>query len=370
MIAADVLSTGPRGRRMLLAYALEAERAARPEYDENSFGSAVFRASYQLDPGRGRTRVVYGAGTEGPQWPEIAPEEVARRLAQVPLPEVTALDLRSALVDAVDTARYWQDPDGEDILVATVPVRQELRRVAEHIAGSPDAQWWGTGVARDDQWLVGWDNGDECGVQASVPPPAADRLRNWHTRVSEAEARAERDRPTDATANWSGEWWSAPLTHMWASSRTLADGNPAGVWFVEDSMGWDRAFARRVTVPPGAAVLEVDDADTWVDLCRRFPLEVTAEKRHDWYRTTGRDGRWVIPDWQRVAEHHAGVHLTVAGYLSAAGTAIDVDTDTASVIAGWAADETFWLTDAVVPDEVPVVWVRDDQVWNREPTMR
>ena len=32
MIAADVLSTGPRGRRMLLAYALEAERAARPEY--------------------------------------------------------------------------------------------------------------------------------------------------------------------------------------------------------------------------------------------------------------------------------------------------------------------------------------------------
>jgi hypothetical protein len=37
----------------------------------------------------------------------------------------------------------------------------------------------------------------------------------------------------------------------------------------------------------------------------------------------------------------------VTGYLAAAGTAIDVDDDTASVIAGWAPDETYWLTDAV-----------------------
>ncbi|MFD6675335.1 hypothetical protein ACFWDA_13310 [Rhodococcus zopfii] len=348
---------------MLLAYALAAERAARPEYDENSFGSAVFQVAYQLDPGRGTSRVVFGPGADESQWPETTVGDVARRLSNVPLPEVTALDLRSALVEAIDAARYWQDPEGEDILVATTAVRQSLRRVAGHIARSALAQWWGTGVARDDQWAVVWDSEGETTVQPSVE----ERLRAWHARVVEHEARAERDRPTDPTSNWSGEWWSPPLTHLSATARTLADGSPAGLWFVEDSMGWERAFTRRVHVPPGIEVCEIDGADAWADLCRRFPLEVTAEKRHDWYRTTGRDGRWVIPDWQAVASEYGGVHLTVAGYLVAAGTAIAVDDGTASVIAGWAPDETFWLTDTVVPGDSSVAWVRDDRVWIREP---
>lgn len=90
-----------------------------------------------------------------------------------------------------------------------------------------------------------------------------------------------------------------------------------------------------------------DVPDDWAQLCRRFPLEITAQKRHDWYRTTGRDGRWVLPDWDAVAEVYGGVHLAVAGYLAAAGTAIDVDGDAGSVIAGWAPDETFSLTDDV-----------------------
>jgi len=55
-------------------------------------------------------------------------------------------------------------------------------------------------------------------------------------------------------------------------------------------------------------------------LCAQFPLEVTALKRHDWYRTTGRDGSWVIPDWSQVAHDYDGVHLSIAGYLTAATT--------------------------------------------------
>lgn len=87
---------------------------------------------------------------------------------------------------------------------------------------------------------------------------------------------------------------------------------------------------------------------------------LAAQKCHDWYRTTGRDRRWVLPDWQAVAEEYGGVHLTVAGYLAAAGTAVDVDGDAASVIAGWAPDETFWLTDDVCADGDVVEWVRED----------
>ena len=132
------------------------------------------------------------------------------------------------------------------------------------------------------------------------------------------------------------------------------------MWFVEDSSGWERTTGRRVNIPAGARVYEVDGAQAWAELCRQFSVEVTAQKRHDWYRTTGRSGRWVIPDWPRLSELYEGVHLTVAGYLAAAGTAIAVDTDTASVIAGWAPDDTYWLTDTVNLDsDDSRTWVCD-----------
>lgn len=363
-MTADALLTGPRGRRLLLEFAQEADRAAQQNYDRSSFNSAVFYAAHVLDPNPG---VLFGPGADEP-LPDIPPEEVARRLATVPLPEVTAAALRSGLGMAVDNARYWQEPDGEDVLAAATPVRRELRRVADHIAQSPHVDWWPTEVARDDQWSVGWGDSAESFMQE--PPqqgPLTDRLVAWRNRVVEQEAKVERDRPRDPKAMYSGEWWSFPWEAR-CSARSLDDGVPAGVLFVEDSMGWERAFAQRMPVPSRIEVFEIDGTDAWADLCRRYPLEVTAQKRHDWYRTTGRDGRWVMPDWSRVADEYGGVHLTVAGYLAAAGTAIDVDDDTASVIAGWAPDETHWLTDAVRPDSDMVEWVLDDarERWRRK----
>ncbi|WP_306674034.1 hypothetical protein [Rhodococcus qingshengii] len=248
---------------------------------------------------------------------------------------------------------YWQDPDGEDVLVATEVVRDELRRVAEHIAGSEYAQWWSTSLAASDQWSIGCRD-DESGNTGDVPA-AQQLLSEWRTSTLESEARAERDRPVDPEANWTGHWWSHPPARF--STRALFDGTAAGLWFVEDSMGWERAVVRALRPPKGARIYEIDSAHAWSDLCRRFPLEVTAEKRHDWYRTTGRSGRGVIPDWVQVAERFEGVHLTVTGYLAAAGTAIDVDADTASVIAGWAPDETYWFTDAATYISEPSVWV-------------
>lgn len=144
---------------MLLDYVMDAERIRRPEPHDDSFGSAVFLASYHLDPERDSSvtysRVAYESGAEEP--PEepvravVTAADVAHRLSEVPIPEVTEVALRSALAAATDTARYWQDPDGEDILVTTEPVRHELRRVAEHIARSQHLQWWTTALAETDQ---------------------------------------------------------------------------------------------------------------------------------------------------------------------------------------------------------------------------
>ncbi len=368
----EALLAGPRGRRLLLEYARIADERARLEHTQDSFCSGVFYAAHQLDAGSETTRVIYGPGADQP-LPSVPPEQVARRLADVPLPDVTREDLRTVLAATTDSARYWQEPEGEDVLAMTEPMLRELRRVAEHISASEHARWWTTGVVRDEQWSLRWSK------QHNSVRSVGKVLTTWLHRVVAEEKRAARERPTDPRAAYSGVWWSSPLG-VASSTRTLDDGSPASLWFVEDSAGENRAWARRQVIPGDIDTFEIDAAAAWAHLCQRFPLEVTAQKRHDWYRTTGRDGRWVVPDWHAVAEEYGGVHLTVAGYLAAAGIAIDVDGDTASVIAGWAPDEAFWLTGDVRADGDIVEWARDDVNetwsvasnvdWNRMPRSR
>ena len=80
------------------------------------------------------------------------------------------------------------------------------------------------------------------------------------------------------------------------------------------------------------------------------------------YRATGRNGRWVVPDWSAVRAITDGVHLSVAGYLSTAGRAVPVEDDVATVLAGWDADATFWLTDARPDPASRARWARDGDV--------
>jgi hypothetical protein len=237
-------------------------------------------------------------------------------------------------------------------------VRAALGRVARHVAGSATGiDWWSAPLDRADQHAVTWEGGPE---QA---PSAADRLVRWRSDIAVQEARARDERLAHPEASWSAEWWSTPPSDLVRSTRNLGRFGPVGVWLVEDDMGWERAVTHRVAVPAGARVHEIDGPDAWAALCRAYPLEVTEQKRHDWYRTTGRDGRWVVPDWAAVAADHDAVHLTAAAYLTAAGTAVPVEDDIASVIAGWNPDETYWLSDDARPGADGAVWVRDDQDW-------
>lgn len=103
---------------------------------------------------------------------------------------------------------------------------------------------------------------------------------------------------------------------------------------------------------------EIRQAGDWAELCRQFPLEVTASRRHDWYRATGRIGKWVIPDWTSVGEHFDGVHLSAAAYLQVAGLAVPIEADSASLIAGWDPDATWWFRPEVIDvrDEASIAW--------------
>ncbi|GAB2466122.1 hypothetical protein [Xylanimonas ulmi] len=334
-LGATSLLAGPRGRRLCL----EVATALNPDVR-----AAAFYASYALDPGAGASRVMFSLAPGGGDPPTASADDVATALATARWPALREPDLMGAFDHAMASARYWQEPDGEDVLAATPRVRDALTPVAELIATSPHIAWWSEPVDRSTQRSVVWHDAD--GPRSARDGGVAE-LDAWRADVVAGEAAARRDRPTDPTANLSGAWWSTPPWLTPRTTRDLGARGPVGLWLVEDSAGWRRAEVRAVAVDPGARVLEVDGPAAWADLCRRHPLEVTASRRHDWYRTTGRgQGEWVQPDWAALARECDGVHLSVAGYLTTAGRAVPVADGVASVLAGWDPDATFWLTGA------------------------
>jgi hypothetical protein len=261
-----------------------------------------------------------------------------------------------ALAISVDNARYWQPPDGEDLLAATPELYSPIARVATDVLGAPETTWWTDSACLPEQWVVNFAN--ETSESRIDSGSATEILARWHDTQVEEEAAARRDRPTDPTASWGSTWWSKPPSALTRTTRSLGNRGPVGLWLVEDAFESERASAEHVRVAPDARIYEIDSPDAWAELCRRYPLKATASRRHDWYRATGRNGHWVIPDWTLVARDFDAVHLSVAGYLTTAGCAVPVDDDVASVLAGWDPDQTYWLSDIPHLAETRQSWVR------------
>lgn len=330
---------------------------------------AAFFAAHDLDPGRGTSRaMLMTSGQDSPcPEPRFAAGDVARMLGGVPLERIDDRLLLDSLAAAVDRARYWQEPDGEDVLAAESGVRGALSRVAASIASFDGAAWWATPLDRTAQWSVAFD--DEASPTSAASGTAAEHLAHWRSEIEQSEIRARQERPSDPRANLSGTWWSTPPRDLTQTTRSLGALGPLGLRLVEDAFGWARATVRPVEVPGDADVYEVDGPESWAQLCRRYPFEVTASGRHDWFRTTGVAGTWVVPDWSRAAEEFDAIHLTVAGYLETAGRAVAVTDDTSSVLAGWDPDQTYWLTDVASATGAERGWVRrDDDTWSEEPS--
>lgn len=366
MRGSDHLVAGPRGRRLCLEFVVALARdSATTEAAE--LLRAVFFAAHHLDPGRGVSMVMSSASGEGPRpaMPSFTPEDVAELVSALPLGDIDDCLLMEALTVAVDNARYWQEPDGEDVLAAERSVRASLARVAASIASSDAAAWWAEPLNRAAQYSVAFQ--DEGSLGSTRPGRAAEHLQRWRSETVSSETRARRERTSDPHADWSGEWWSTPPRQLTRTTRSLGAEGALGLRLVEDGDDWDRASVHPVEVPDTLNVYEVDGPHAWGRLCGRFPLEVTASRRHDWFRTTGATGGWVIPDWSRAAEEFDAIHLTVAGYLETAGRAVAVTEDTASVLAGWDPDQTYWLTDVTLASAPARTWIHDDGTWTEQP---
>ena len=328
---ASALLLGPRGRRLCLELATMLDAGTR---------QAVPSAAHALDPGAGTSRLLLSSASEGGP-PQTSVDDVVSTLAAARWPVPGPRELLAALDRAVGSARYWQEPDGEDVLAAVPAVRAALTPVAQLIADSAHTACWAQPFLPSAQWSVVWH--EEGRPDLDRAGRTAD-LDTWYAEALAEEARARRERPADPAANLSGMWWSAPPSVLPRTTRDLGATGPVGLGLVEDSSGWRNATVRRVAVPPGTRVTEIDGAEAWVDLCRRFPLDVTASRRHDWYRTTGRsEGSWVQPNWAAVAREADALHLSAAAYLSTAGSALPVGQGATTVLAGWDPDATVWL---------------------------
>ncbi|MGM1017196.1 MAG: hypothetical protein ACQEW8_06640 [Actinomycetota bacterium] len=338
MTIADELLCGPRGRRLCLGYVGMVDEA---------IWRAVSRLGQEFDPHP--TSAAFGwATTAVVEDPTFTEADVAERIRRTDLTSIPDDAARQAMHDTVDVARYWQEPDGGDMVAALPAVRDALSSVADRLGTlMPDL----TAPFTTAQWTVDWRVASD---SAPIERSPSEALARWTSEQREEEERTTREHLRDPRANYTGMWWSVPQQLLQTRSKALY-----ALHLVEDFSGWE--VATLIPVHGAGRILEIESADDWATLCREYPMEVTASRRHDWFRVTGRDGGWLIPDWERVAQRWDAVHLTTLGYLSSATKQIDVDGEYTTVIAGWAPDSTIWLTDvARERDEPRQQWHRRD----------
>jgi hypothetical protein len=281
--------------------------------------------------------------------------------------------LLAGLQAAVDSARYWQEPDAEDQEFAGEAAREALRPVAEAVvaaAGAPEVRWWTAPVDRGRQRYVQFLG--EHPLPEPTPAGAAESAAAWRANTLKDE-RSAHDRPEDPAASYSGRWWSSPaLSGLPVTTRALPALGAVGLALTEDGLGWQSARCWPAGADDGARVYEIRGPDQWAELVDRYPLDVSTSRRHDWWRVTGWAGRWLIPDYAAVAADWDAVHVTVTGYLTTAGVAIPAGDGARTMLAGWGPDATWWLTDVLSFTSPPEDWRKDDQAplgWTQAPQL-
>ena len=289
----------------------------------------------------------------------------------------SSVALFKALRRSVDAAMYWQPPDDDDALLRDPDLSTAIAPVAEALLQAAPTNWWATPIALDEQRYLRFLSDDDDEARPPLLSGARGRLQAWRVdqqrRNSDSRKLREgldpllrhrgrgRARPAVVPAtdfeSTSGTWWSTP--DRWdvpVTTRDLAGTGPIGLWLMEDFHGWNRAACWPVAAGLPVRIFEVNDPQSWADLVERHPLDVTDSRWPDWKRTTGRVGSWLIPDWSSVSDEFDAIHVTVYGYLTVAGSAVSVGGDSATLMAGWAPDETVWLTDVLGTNGPAITW--------------
>lgn len=366
----EELLAGPRGRRFLTELA-ESRLAPQERWSISAWSGPVMdRHSDEEIPDELRSVCLE-------QLQQLVAQVDVRALAGVREPE----ELLEPLAASVDSARYWQDVDPVDGVLADPRAVEVLRPLAAPVLAAPATAWWHDDVDRGSQQHVEWP----LGKRTRRPGPAPvltggqESLRQQREETTAREAQERREHPGLVRAPWSGAWWSSPglVEGVVGTSPVLEPPRstevlPVGLALVEDACDDGRAVIRPLRARAGARVLEIHDARAWCDLVEAHLRDVTWSRGHDWQSSTGWSGSWTLPDWASVAQEWDGVHLSVLGYLTVSGRPLTTSGPgeqhddltpgpTRTLLAGWSPGQTYWLTDVLEPAGDAERWTRDEQ---------
>jgi hypothetical protein len=364
---ADVLLGGRLGQAMLADLAglntltlLAAEGKPVPEgvafLRPSSSGGLGARLRGRLRPRRAHR----DAGT-WPEWMNTGGNDAATIIGAAVASAVRAsagqpwfTDPLALLVSVARAAEQWEPP---------LPCGQPglLRPLAEAVAAAAAASWWWEPADLRHQRWVGCGHhrtlargGD---VARAVETAEEDAAAEEQAMARDRALPGRRGRRGSARVAVSGTWWSGPLGGtVWTSRGNIGDLPAVGLACAEDPLGDEDFEVWAVGIDSAARVYEVHEPGDWAWLAATHPRDVTASRGHDWSRWTGREGRWILPDWRSVAAQWDGVHVSVAGYLSTAGMAVDAGGGAASLLAGWDADQTLWLRDLFTGTRQLTTW--------------
>jgi len=352
----DALLQGQRGRRLLWEFMTAGEEESQSDFSPHPLYEAMYYASTGIDDLQYRGFESSDVIVETERTVREGAEKLAELLERTELFEVKHCMLQSALESSVDAAMYWQPPYGQEFVLASPILSVQLERIAKHIAASGQIDYWFDPLDMAAQHRVNFDIAGSLAPATDKKRTGLESLIAWKDHVLRTEMRDARENQSRPIGNFSGEWWSAPNMYLEETCGEFATAQPIGLICVEDGFGWEKATTRLVDIPPSASVLEISSAEQWVKLCQDHPIEVTAQKRHDWYHVTGRDGAWAIPDWLAVARNYDGVHLSIGAYLALAGQCLPVDAKFATLIAGWDPGKTYWFIDGLLESEPSKYW--------------
>lgn len=208
-------------------------------------------------------------------------EAFAELLGACTIPDLSPLVVRRALEASVDSALYWQQPDGADQLLDLPVMRHALVRIADQVLPHlPDA-WTRALAPSEPQVHVELEAELPSRVESPRRPPE-ESLSRWRWDLTRREAQQAEQLRRHPNEGVSADWWSTPPQDLARTTRVGAADDVPMLGIVEDSFGSQRATCTPAHPGPSRTVLEIDHPEDWIELCRRHPLDVSALRREDW----------------------------------------------------------------------------------------
>lgn len=271
--------------------------------------------------------------------------------------------LLECAADAVDSARYWQDPDELDVALGDPRLVTALAPVAAQIVAAPAAAWWPTGLDLAQQVYV--EKRYEGVIRSPRFRGAQIVLEGWREQTTGPGAKHR--------GQWvGGPWWSTPQWSVLAkdlerygedppkvaeTTRSRPGLGAVGLLLEEDTFGAPTALCWPVEASKSVRAFEIDGPGDWLELVERYGVDVTGKRIAHWSMATGLDCRWTMPDWSAVARDYDVVHLTLHGYFTTSGRPLPVAEESSTFLAGWDPDTSYWLSDVLEVVGQPTEWI-------------